>query len=1028
MWDWTYTQGTQQNANNASSALGNAPTAKGAVVMAMQTHSKSEVVVVKALPVRNPIPATQFPDQHRIRFVSVCADGQALVWDIPALREGFTPLPSGDLASSSVLPVARLRDNLGPGLTRQSVTFDAETSILHTCSNERRIRLWDIEEIYTGKRGSMNASMHGAGGMGGSMHGSIQGSVHGGVGASTHGISPTKGIGGLRPSLTKRSSIASISSLITGSVDPLATVPSLKTLGALAPHKSLAASYGKMTSVGVVHHPYFTSGCYVVNSRANTFAILQDKGSTGVNDEVDSTGSSSTSGSNEKAAPLVLLQEFALNTLLERYLVEKSAVLETFLMPTLSDALRAEAVDAKQLHIVAVLPHPAVPSLYAVLSSVGLVMVSLGRSPSGSMYGSHPGWGSVRMAFANDYSVQKVLLAAPESEDGESAAPEEPVVGEVWPEVLEDNVAPEQLVAAGHASAPAAASTSSSFSLMRKSRKLTLGSGETKSSCRPVFHASPSGTYCAVHWPESMVYVILRVNVAFAAVVKVGKVAVPAEETARPVDNQSAQEVDRGVCLEFGWIGTDDYYLIKTPAEIISRAAAMKNKRGSVSGMFSSARKESSMLLAPQLVLKQCVSQAPPGAGKTTTKIVEHVLQLPSSATSKGSSAGARETPHLSASTVVHLFGGPVLNINTLNAKEAEAVLSAAALAKRQADAHAAAAAAAEGKPRGPAGPPVPAAEVEDDGSRMIDDVEATTRELRAAQPPAASKQISTFYTLVSAKWLKAKLANEAAAAANALAAKDKTQKKTKKATSAATDGASNEVEESSHGGGGDAALQLIAVGPAMQSAEIVRWDFQHDLCAVVLAGSSAINILRLSVLSGEESSPYPQLDLHTLQSVDFCIPRSLRVSPLCGLTWTNGVLFATEESSASVNAIYCSHASGAKVPASYPAIYSANVFEMPNFSPYLSVFHAASLLNKFNAVPVYNPVPVSEVLGLQQNTVYTASRDGTVFGVPLSVGAPQSAVALLSSRVSASNTTNGAGLPLQPSAHACNWLEALAQ
>jgi len=57
-------------------------------------------------------------------------------------------------------------------------------------------RLWDIEEIYTGKRGSMNASMHGAGGMGSSVHGSIQGSVHGGVGASTHGISPTKGLGG----------------------------------------------------------------------------------------------------------------------------------------------------------------------------------------------------------------------------------------------------------------------------------------------------------------------------------------------------------------------------------------------------------------------------------------------------------------------------------------------------------------------------------------------------------------------------------------------------------------------------------------------------------------------------------------------------------------------------------------------------------------------------------------------------------------------------------------------------------------
>lgn len=80
---------------------------------------------------------------------------------------------------------------------------------------------------------------------------------------------------GLRPTLSKRSSISSISSLITGAVDPLATVPSLKTLGALAPHKSLSAVYGKMASVGVVHHPSFTSGCYVINSRANTFAILQ---------------------------------------------------------------------------------------------------------------------------------------------------------------------------------------------------------------------------------------------------------------------------------------------------------------------------------------------------------------------------------------------------------------------------------------------------------------------------------------------------------------------------------------------------------------------------------------------------------------------------------------------------------------------------------------------------------------------------------------------------------------------------------
>lgn len=49
-------------------------------------------------------------------------------------------------------------------------------------------RLWDIEEIYTGKRGgSVGGSTHG-----GSVHGSVHGgafnaSTHGGVAASTHG-------------------------------------------------------------------------------------------------------------------------------------------------------------------------------------------------------------------------------------------------------------------------------------------------------------------------------------------------------------------------------------------------------------------------------------------------------------------------------------------------------------------------------------------------------------------------------------------------------------------------------------------------------------------------------------------------------------------------------------------------------------------------------------------------------------------------------------------------------------------------
>lgn len=80
---------------------------------------------------------------------------------------------------------------------------------------------------------------------------------------------------GLRSTMGKRSSISTISSMITGAVDPLASVLSLKTLGAMAPQKSLHAAYGKLSAIGLVQHPYFTLGCYAVASRGNTFAILQ---------------------------------------------------------------------------------------------------------------------------------------------------------------------------------------------------------------------------------------------------------------------------------------------------------------------------------------------------------------------------------------------------------------------------------------------------------------------------------------------------------------------------------------------------------------------------------------------------------------------------------------------------------------------------------------------------------------------------------------------------------------------------------
>ena len=77
-------------------------------------------------------------------FLLIAADGQALIWELPASLK-HESAPAGMDGSNSggeltLLPIARLRDFLSSGMSRQQVVFDPETSILHTCCNERKIR------------------------------------------------------------------------------------------------------------------------------------------------------------------------------------------------------------------------------------------------------------------------------------------------------------------------------------------------------------------------------------------------------------------------------------------------------------------------------------------------------------------------------------------------------------------------------------------------------------------------------------------------------------------------------------------------------------------------------------------------------------------------------------------------------------------------------------------------------------------------------------------------------------------------
>jgi hypothetical protein len=140
--------------------------------------------------------------------------------------------------------------------------------------------MWDFEDLSA--MSTLSGSMHNdVGGVSSSVHGSISSSVHGGgfLGSSTHGGgflgSSTHGgsKGGIRTSLGlgKR---GGLSAIIGGGADPLAAVFSLKSVGAVQPEKGLSA-YGKIASFGLVQHPYFSTGTYMLTSKGNTFAILQ---------------------------------------------------------------------------------------------------------------------------------------------------------------------------------------------------------------------------------------------------------------------------------------------------------------------------------------------------------------------------------------------------------------------------------------------------------------------------------------------------------------------------------------------------------------------------------------------------------------------------------------------------------------------------------------------------------------------------------------------------------------------------------
>jgi hypothetical protein len=49
-------------------------------------------------------------------------------------------LLAAQIGASSALPLARIKESLGAGITRADLNFDPESNALLVCTNERKIR------------------------------------------------------------------------------------------------------------------------------------------------------------------------------------------------------------------------------------------------------------------------------------------------------------------------------------------------------------------------------------------------------------------------------------------------------------------------------------------------------------------------------------------------------------------------------------------------------------------------------------------------------------------------------------------------------------------------------------------------------------------------------------------------------------------------------------------------------------------------------------------------------------------------
>lgn len=519
--------------------------------------SKSEICCMRVIPYENQV--EEQPEIQKVRLFTLGGDGVGNFWSI-------TILNGTNIINGTEAPFARLSEILPGKILSQNLVIDRENSHLIIRVADHKLFVWDLTDLNS-LRNSLNREVR-------------------------------------RQSSARRGSV--LSSLKFSSNNAVEdNFPKINTHAVLKIEKSLQTSISKIYSFTPLKQASFNNGLFIISSKGDKLTIVKNNSANGGE---DSEQASAITTANEKQR-LGLLVELNVQNYVNEYFQKLTGTQQSL---QLVEPLKIYSVQSKILST----------HLLFLGTSYGPMVLSFPLSLNGPFVGYHPLWKN-NIIVSLDNFVRRIYLdyqlnvLTQSSESLPSSLPasmdlETDIISEIKYEKTNEKLATLTDSKSKTKAAPAA------------------NMNNPFKEAKPIILPSPNGKYCCIFWLDLCTYSIISIphvdlqdtsyrlkpkdsfNETETSTQAAKKLGIGNKRTSFSGNGnglpQVLNEIERGNCLEFAWLShSDSLYIIKTPVGQKTIQVVDKNRRGSITSLFSKQEKFSKQNLFNDLILKKIV-------------------------------------------------------------------------------------------------------------------------------------------------------------------------------------------------------------------------------------------------------------------------------------------------------------------------------------------------------------------------------------------------------------------------------------